>query len=202
MNRLISHSSSRLLIIAFVAGLIHACGREHAADIQRPEAESARLPVPQTGVADLGQGPVTLFDRACSRCHGPQGAFYGSGFAKLDDDRLRERVEEMMKGPAQLQPSPLQVEAMIAYSRALRDHRPFICVTNAAAFLAGKDLTLRGEVTPGARVSLARGSTTTKARLDQSTWNVPAPPHPPFVLKARSDTAESKIEFPARLWSQ
>lgn len=202
MNPSLVRSSLRLLVVVFVTGLIHACGRDRGPDVQRSSTELASPSAANAAVADLVEGPLTTFDRACSRCHGPQGSFYGSSFEKLSDDQLHHSVEEMMRGPAQLEPTALQIDAMAAYQRALRDHRPFICVTNAAAFTSRQETALHGEATPGASVTLAKGSATLPARVDQQTWSIAAPPRPPFTLRAEAGGANSKLNFPARLWSE
>jgi len=202
MNPWVVRLSLRLLVVVLVTGLIHACGRDRVSGIRPAESELEGPPLAQASVADLVEGPLSVFDKTCSRCHGPQGSSFGSSFERLSDDQLRHSVEEMMRGPAQLQPTALQIDAMTAYQRALRDHRPFICVTNAAAFTSGSDAALHGEATPGASVTLTKGLTTVPASVDQQTWSIAAPPRPPFALRAEAGGANSKLDFPARLWSE
>jgi len=156
----------------------------------------------ETKSVDLVAGPVTTFEEACSRCHGPQGAFHGEELASLTDEKLREVVEKMMKGPSQLQPTLEQIEAMAAYQRSLRDRRPFLCVTNGAAFSAGRDIALRGEATPGSAVSLGKGETVLAASSEQFTWSVQNAPRPPFTVVAVHGETAIQLEYPAHLWSK
>ncbi len=79
-----------------------------------------------TGLADLRPGPIVQFEESCARCHGPEGLFHGADAARLDPPTLRRMVIDMMKGPAQLEPTPAQVEAMIAYNLVLRGGQPFV----------------------------------------------------------------------------
>ena len=115
---------------------------------------------------------------------------------------MRETVEKMMRGPAQLQTTPVQIEAMAAYQRALRDQRPFICVTNAAAFLSGKDTALQGEATPGVAVSLSKGDTALKADSEELRWSVPNAPRPPFTVVAVQGETTIRLTYPSQLWSE
>ncbi len=39
-------------------------------------------------MVNLPLPPVSTFEEACARCHGPQGSFYGAEFAKLSDEEL------------------------------------------------------------------------------------------------------------------
>lgn len=197
-----SCQTRRLVIVFVVAGLIHGCETDRGTEARQRRVSPASAPASATAAVDLVEGPLTTFERACSRCHGPQGSFFGEHFAKLNDEGIYEQTEEMMRGPAQLDPDRPRVEAMAAFLRALRDHRPFICVTNAQAFASGREAVLRGEVTPGASVVLEKGLVKVDAGVEQRVWTIASPPQPPFVLRARAGDGEVKIDFPARGWSQ
>ncbi len=77
----------------------------------------------------LETGPVESFEKNCARCHGPHGSFYGTGFGSREHKELKKIVEEMMRGPAFLQPSEADIEAMTAYHHALSSGEPFISIT-------------------------------------------------------------------------
>lgn len=77
----------------------------------------------------LENGPVRTFEKHCARCHGPKGNFYGDKFGSRSHKDLMYIVEEMMRGPAFLNPSEADVHAMTAYHHALNAGEPFICVT-------------------------------------------------------------------------
>src|SRR3990172_9397054 len=50
-------------------------------------------------IADLGTGPITQFENACARCHGPHGALFDESYRKLDRLKLAKIVADMMTGP-------------------------------------------------------------------------------------------------------
>jgi mono/diheme cytochrome c family protein len=230
MRRRIHHPICERLLILVVGILLQAWGCERAPDTDgassRPAADTAPAnaaaepgpakaatepaptkadapPAPEKSDAvDLIEGPVTTFERACAGCHGPQGAFHDESLAKMADDKLREMVEQMMRGPGQLQPTPVQLEAMIAYQRSLRDRRPFACVTNAAAFLSGKDIALQGEVSPGASVQSDKAGARIAATVNGMVWTLAQPPRPPFAVIASKGPLQVQIDFPAEIWSK
>ena len=43
-------------------------------------------------VTDLTYPPVSTFEESCSRCHGPQGSFFGKDFARVSDPNLTQVV--------------------------------------------------------------------------------------------------------------
>jgi hypothetical protein len=80
-------------------------------------------------LVSLSLPPVSTFEKACARCHGSQGSFYGDEFANLRDQELIDVTREMMEGPAFLHPSDVDVRAMVAYHHALVAAEPFVVVT-------------------------------------------------------------------------
>lgn len=89
-------------------------------DHQQARAATA----PETSAAELEADSADIFEAHCANCHGPEGSFFGAHLTQLDAAQLRAVVEEMMRGPGGLDPSPAQVDAMTAYLRAAqaRDH--------------------------------------------------------------------------------
>ena len=98
--------------------------------------------------------PVKTFAEACARCHGPEGSFYGEGFGGLEGEALHEIVEEMMVGPGALDPTQADVEAMVAYHRALAAGEPFVAVLNPEEAVTGGVARVRTDVSPGAEITL------------------------------------------------
>ena len=110
--------------------------------------------------------PISYFNAKCANCHGDYGNFWGEGFAADKTDRqLREAVDEMCAGPAQAKLDGLALDSQVAYNRSLKTKAPF------ATVYAGDDGTLRGEVTPEARVTLvAADGTGAPAKVDGHSW--------------------------------
>lgn len=152
------------------------------------------------GPVDLAAGPIATFAAHCTRCHGPHGSLYPPAFFKMNEAELAQLIDEMMRGPAQLTPAPADVAAMTAHHRALQQKRPFVIVTNAAAFAAGKEGELRGEVTPGATLTARAGERELSVVIDGHTFRIADVPRGEVVLIARMSDAESRVRFPAEQW--
>lgn len=89
--------------------------------------------------------PVSTFADACARCHGDEGNNYGDEFAKIEREELHKITEDMMYGPAFLQPNEVDIEAMTSYQAAISKDEPFAIVVNAASYLDGEDELLKIE---------------------------------------------------------
>jgi len=85
-------------------------------------------------------------------------------------EHLREKVEEMMVGPAGLDPTEADVEAMTAYHLTMRTSAPFAAATNAGAALRGESTVLEGEATEGAVVRYREGGAWRDARFSEGRW--------------------------------
>jgi hypothetical protein len=114
---------------------------------------------------------------------------------------LRQMVKQMLEGPAGMRPSEIVVDAMVAYHRALDDDRPFLCVTNGETYLAGKADTLKGEVTPGATVTIEANGKTVSVLVAGHGWTLANPPCPPIRIIARQVQAQTVLRFPDSMWS-
>ncbi len=186
-GRLVRLIGLALALAAFVA-VAPGCG---------PQARER----PAVAFTPVALGPVATFERVCARCHGPQGSFYGEEFARLIGADLRKFVLEMMEGPGLLDPSARDVEAMIAYHRALAAAEPFLCVTQYRPRGPMAPL-LAGEVSPGATVKLHKGSLTIALAVSRGgKWSVPNPPAPPFTLVAKLGRKRQQLCFPSRQWT-
>jgi hypothetical protein len=148
--------------------------------------------------ADLTLPPMMTFERTCARCHGPRGMFYAVPF-EHEGAALRKVVKEMMTGPAGLDPTDPDVDAMLAYHRSMRQDRPFVIVTNPAAFRTGQTRALRGEVDPDAELQLTLGDQTIDdIRRDGSTWYAEVADPGSLTLRAAlPDSPPTTLQLPA-----
>jgi len=173
-------------MIALTLGLLLLAGCP--APNQSPTAPTAVPSYP--GVTPLALGPVTTFEKSCARCHGPQGASFRQDVARLPDDQLRRGVKGMMQGKARLKPTPAEIDAMLAYQRALARRQPFVCVTNGPIDADGKLTRLAGQASPGAQLELrtpihASGITVQPDGAWAVEENLPAPPLQLVVIRDR-----------------
>ncbi len=157
------------MIVFLVLGLLSGC-REPSA---RESQDRTRETVPVIDLHPLAYPPISTFEQSCARCHGPQGSFYGEGFAEPDEAELTDVVREMMEGPAFLTPSDADVNAMVAYHRALAADEPFVCVTVYEPATAATSGRLEGEATPGAEVSLMAAPAAARTQAgSQGQWEL------------------------------
>ena len=151
-------------------------------------------------IKNLSLPPVSTFAGACARCHGDEGKNYGSGFAKLEDEELHKVVEDMMYGPAYLEPSQTDIDAMTSYQKAISNDEPFIVVVNAESFLNGSEKTLKVEtslnsqIQPGDLYSLKQGDKKYRYELI---------PHKEGKIKMAAKRGEkvTELSFPDEIWS-
>ncbi len=192
-----------LLALAAASG----CGKREVSQTAAPPvppnakaaAESGDTNKP--GAVDLALAPISTFEAACARCHGPQGSFYGENFASsLTPEALRQTVEEMMLGPGGLQPAPAEIDAMTAYHLALRRKLPFAVVTNGGSLASGQAPTVRGEKTPEVTIEVVNAGSARPAEGDELAWEAPAPPGP-FEIRLRSGERTWSFTWPEKLWS-
>jgi len=114
---------------------------------------------------------VETYEKQCSSCHGQEGAMFEPGFEKkyATADSLREMVESM-PGVSQLRHE--QVEALLAYVRALSRGEVFLVWTDRQSGV------LEGEVSPrGASLrAVARGKVLSVTRPLPNRWRIELPP--------------------------
>jgi hypothetical protein len=95
------------------------------------------------------RGAISLYDKACVRCHGPGGSFYGSELGKgKTAAQLRKMVWEMCIAQGGLTVSQREIDAMTAYHRSIMKSEPFVEVIAMTA------KTITGEATPGTTIQL------------------------------------------------
>ena len=142
--------------------------------------------------------PLDYFDANCTRCHGPYGSFYGAEFGKnlKDDAALRQVVKEMAEGPGNAPLNDKDLEALTDFHRALRDGKPYLVLVATEKSETGT--TLRGEATPGSKVTLEDGTQIVEVKLEGHKWNVRVPvgfEMGKTKLRAVKDGKESLVEI-------
>ncbi|MHC4265713.1 MAG: c-type cytochrome [Planctomycetota bacterium] len=186
-----------LLIVVMLVTL--GCGRKGAKDVAL-DAEDEQVSMAE--IKELKLVPVSTFERTCARCHGPQGAFYGDEFAKLNDAELRKIVKQMMVGPSFLKPKSYEVDAMTAYHRALTAKEPFLCVTSYAPNEQTKTAMLAGEATPESTIEFhSRGEQKLISPDEQGAWSITDAPLAPFKLIVILDDKNKEISIPGSQWT-
>ncbi len=113
---------------------------------------------------------MAYYETNCSRCHGPEGSFYGPTLGKnLTDTQLIKVVNDMADGPggAPLKPEALAVET--ALHRAMVLHVPFVSVTSIDG---GK---WSGEVMSDSKVTLMAGEEKIVAVVAGAAWTAQLP---------------------------
>ena len=88
----------------------------------------------------LTVGPVSYFEAHCSRCHGPNGSFYDlQQLSKLSDAKLRKFVVDMAMGAGNAPLRGSDIDAQVAYHRAMIRNKPFLAVTSiSGGFVKGE----------------------------------------------------------------
>ena len=188
-------SAADLLLLALLWG----CGGLPApAGGEGPPAPDRGVPAPE--LEPLALPPVSTFARTCARCHGPEGAFYGEGFAAdKGREELARVVAEMMRGPAFLAPTPPDIAAMTAYHRALSAGEPFIAVVACERREEGHRLTI--QVRPGDRLVIDHPGGRVALRPDAEGLAVTPPLELPLSIAARGGRGRRELTFPGARYS-
>ena len=150
-------------------------------------ALGAQPPAPK--VAVLARGPISVYEQACARCHGPNGSFYGPDLGKgKTDSQLYKAVQDMADNQGQIELTPIEVEAQTAYHRAIIKREPYIAMTGRTKTL------LRGEVTKGATVSVTVLGKPQKVVVVGFTWSAALAGEGPILIVARRKNAEARLD--------
>lgn len=113
------------------------------------------------------RGAISLYDKACVRCHGPGGSFYGSDLGKgKTAAQLRKIVWEMCIAQGGLTVAQREVDAMTAYHRSIMYAEPYIEVISVT------ESKVIGEATPGSELEVQMGSRVLPITLTENRWNV------------------------------
>jgi cytochrome c553 len=187
------------ILLMVIMLLTLGCGQKDAKDVTL-DAEDEQVNTVE--IKELKLGPVSTFERTCARCHGPQGAFYGDEFAKLDDDELHKKVRQMMVGPSFLKPKSYEVDAMTSYHRALTAKEPFLCVTSYKPNAQGQTAMLTGEATLGSTIEFHSKSEQRSISADeQGAWSIAEAPIPPFKLVVKLSDKSRELNITESQWT-
>jgi cytochrome c553 len=156
----------------------------------------------KNGVVNLNLSPVSLFHSNCARCHGEEGVSYGKDFAHITDDSLRNAVNDMMFGPAGVNPDSIEIEAMIAYARSLKDKKPFADFMNLKSFLNRKEDILRVDASP--RSVLITGNKKVKIKKGANNWELifNLSKIKKVIFTVTRDGKSAYLRYPDELWSE
>ncbi len=151
------------------------------------------------GLEKVKYPPVSTFRSTCSRCHGPQGTFFGDSFGELPDKELERFVGLMMRGPGGLNPTQSDIAAMTAYNRALAKKRPFIFITKVDTVSNGVNYS--GESMPGTIISLSSVGESLQIKTGTNgKWQsgpVAQSVHTEFIAVQKGDTVKL---IPGKVW--
>jgi hypothetical protein len=143
--------------------------------------------VPKMDVLPL-RGAISLYDKACVRCHGPGGSFYGSDLGKgKTDAQLRKMVWEMCIAQGGLTVSQREIDAMTAYHRSIMKSEPYIEI------IAVSPSALSGEATPGTTIELQVGTKVLPITLTENRWNVLLATSKPATIVARRNGKTTRL---------
>ena len=153
-------------------------------------------------ITDISISPVSAFKDFCSRCHGDEGSSYGKGFGDLKDDSLRTVTEDMMFGPAGLNPDSTEIEAMVSYNKSLKSNKPFAIVLNSKSFLDGRDNILKIETSPGTKLETNNNGIKVAGSNNEWTLSYDHNKISEVEIIVKRKEASSSFSFPTELWTQ
>lgn len=157
-----------------------------------PAAAPATLSAPTIPVQQITLGPVSTFEQACARCHGPQGSFYGEAFANLSDTQLHEFIKEMMEGPAGLHPTEEDIAAMTAYHQALAAKKPYLVIMD---YVEENGYRLSGQASLQSNLIIQTAGGPVQAAPDSNgNWSVQLQ-SPPQSILVQKDNTQTLVDF-------
>jgi hypothetical protein len=113
-------------------------------------------------------GPISYFQARCARCHGPYGSFFPDSFRATPPEVVAKKTDEMCRGQGGMALAGADLEAQIEYQRSIQRGRVFVAVIS----VDGGEM--RGEVTPGAAVTLV-GQERVPASVEGHLWHCVLP---------------------------
>jgi len=158
-----------------------------------------KRPAPDAGIprsAVPPRGPVAVYDKACLRCHGPEGVNYGPTFGKaLTDRALRQAVLDMKDGKGDIALTDDEIDAQTAYHRAIIRREPFVVVT--------LDLPRRlaGECTEDAVVTVTVDGKSVPVQRSGYRWDAAVPAGERREIAARVGKATTRLDPAKARWS-
>ena len=157
---------------------------------------------PNSQYRDIALPPVATFNTYCARCHGYEGSAYGHGFASIGDSSLKNITEDMLFGPAGLNPDSLSIGAMVAYNRALSRKKPFASVLNTRRYFDKLDSFLYIETSPG---TIVKDADSVGGRSQGAAqWRIPHDRNKEEIFQITASRMGDSvvIQFPKDLWSR
>lgn len=164
-------------------------------------ADNIYIQLPPDEIADISIAPVLTFRESCSSCHGEEGKYYSPILVKMKDNEIKKRVEEMMFDNAFLNPNKIEIEAMYAYVKSIKEKKPYASVINSKSFLEGKDKSLRIDVSPNTKIS---ADSKIKIEKEKNIWKLSYDSKKIKQLKitlTQNDVSSSFV-FPEEIWSK
>ena len=108
---------------------------------------------------------------------------------------MKQIIEEMFLGPAQLSPGIADVDAMTSYHEAIAADKPFVIITNAESFKSGATSTLRGEASLGTTVRVVSDENTSNVARENVGWYLDNAPPPPLMVEVESPAGVNRLRL-------
>ena len=153
-------------------------------------------------IVDFSKSPIKTFKESCSRCHGNEGSAYGKNFAVMNDDSLKEIISMMMYGPAQLTPSQEDIEAMVAYNKAISSKKPFGIAMNSKSFIDGRQDSLVLSLSINAKLDVNNKQVRIEIVGNDYELFYDSKKVKEINITVTRDNRFSSFSFPKQLWSK
>ena len=152
-------------------------------------------------ISDISLSPVDAFEKYCARCHGYEGADYEKEFEELTEEKLKTFVEDMMFGPASLNPTGIEIEAMTTCNKSIQNKKPSAAALNSKSFLEGKDRNLIINISPGSEIYVSEKEKI-KIEKEEKIWKLFYNYEKISKLKiiVKRNSVISSFIFPDELW--
>lgn len=140
--------------------------------------------------------PYSYFAKRCARCHGSNGSNFGTEFGKdISDAQLVKVVKEMTEGPGGEPLRGVDLDALVAWHRALIRREPFLVVLHRS------DQTWSGECAPGAQVAAVDGARRVTAKVSGFRWSLTPRTNAKMTLEARLNGRTTRLDPASRSFS-
>lgn len=137
----------------------------------------------------VGSGPIAVYEKACARCHGPNGSFYGPELGKgKTDAQLKRAVQGMADNQGQIELTPDEVEEQTAYHRAIIKNEPFIAITSQTK------TELVGETMAKARITVTVAGKPMPVTRKGFAWQAKLEGEGPVLVRATLGKAETRLD--------